>query len=181
MAQSEAPHQLVSKIPIYAIHLTAFREKKIKNNVIHPKAVLLQAIEFKLSSGKIKLSDQDSNHIVDLLIVYSNNLDSQNEFLCELYWKCVHHLINQYSSLRSNTVPYANYLISKLIHIHNTKIKHSIFYKRFLNELIAAVGILSISNKHDYFKTTIIREGLHSNLMSDLHLPQLELAFYNAH
>lgn len=173
MIQNEAPYQLVSKVPLYAIHLTAFREKRIKNNVIHAKPVLLQGIEFKLSSGKIKFADQDSSHIIDLLILYSSNLDSQNENLCELYWKCVHHLISQYSSLRKTTVPYANHLISKLIHIESTRVRRSIYYKIFLSELISAVGILSMSNKYDYFKTAIIREGLHNNLVSDLHLPQI--------
>jgi hypothetical protein len=64
MIQNEVPHDLIYKIPVYAIHLTAFREKKIKNQEVHPKLVLLQAINLKLSSGKIKFTEQDSSHII---------------------------------------------------------------------------------------------------------------------
>lgn len=145
---------------------------------MHPKGGLLHAICLRLASGKIKFADQENLQILDLLINYSGALPFDNERVVELYFTVVGHLIDQYGLMRRTALPYANYLIGKLLVIYDPRLVNSRYYSRFLSQLVQAIGLLTISPSYSYLRTSVIRQGLAHNLISDSHLSQLDIAHF---
>lgn len=115
---------------------------------------------------------------MDLLINYSGALPFENERVVELYFTIVGHLIDQYGLMRRTALPYVNYLIGKLLVISDSRLVHSQYFCRFLGQLVQAIGLLTISPSYSYLRTSVIRQGLAHNLISDSHLSQLDIAHF---
>lgn len=81
--------------------------------------------------------------------------------------------------IRTTLLPNVNYLLMKLLTLNDSHLKSSLYFKNFVVELIKNSNIFSSSNNHSYFKTSIIREAIHNNLLSEDNLPQLDWDFFS--
>lgn len=98
--------------------------------------------------------------------------------MVELYFNIVGQLIDQYGLIRRTALPYANYLLGRLLVISDSKFVNSQYYSRFLGQLVQAIGLLTISPSYSYLRTSVIRQGLSHNLISENHLSQVDIAHF---